>query len=247
MLDAAAQALSQMLSPPFRAVLLKSIGLALILIIIIGIGLHDLLAWLAGAGEGFAENALGPNAHGPLAVLAFILTIAASLGIVLGSIFLMPAVTALVASFFVDDIARAVERSRYPGEPEGKPLPLTRAAIEGVRTALLAIVVYLVALPFLLFAGFGAVIFFFCTAYILGREYFELAAMRYRPVAEARALRKRHQGTVFVAGLFIAAFVSIPIVNLATPLFGMAFMVHMHKRLSGAQTVRIETRRGGAG
>jgi CysZ protein len=247
MLDAAAQALSQMLSPPFRAVLLKSIGLALILIIIIGIGLHDLLAWLAGAGEGFAENALGPNAHGPLAVLAFILTIAASLGIVLGSIFLMPAVTALVASFFVDDIARAVERSRYPGEPEGKPLPLTRAAIEGVRTALLAIVVYLVALPFLLFAGFGAVIFFFCTAYILGREYFELAAMRYRPVAEARALRKRHQGTVFVAGLFIAAFVSIPIVNLATPLFGMAFMVHMHKRLSGAQTLRIETRRGGAG
>jgi uncharacterized protein involved in cysteine biosynthesis len=247
MLDAAAQALSQMFSPPFRAVLLKSIGLALILIIIIGIGLHDLLAWLAGAGEGFAENALGPNAHGPLAVLAFILTIAASLGIVVGSIFLMPAVTALVASFFVDDIARAVERSRYPGEPEGKPLPLTRALIEGVRTALLAVVVYLVALPFLLFAGFGAVIFFFCTAYILGREYFELAAMRYRPVAEARALRKRHQGTVFVAGLFIAAFVSIPIVNLATPLFGMAFMVHMHKRLSGAQARPIETRRGGAG
>jgi len=247
MLDAAAQALSQMFSPPFRAVLLKSIGLALILIIIIGIGLHDLLAWLAGAGEGFAENALGPNAHAPLTVLAFVLTIAASLGIVVGSIFLMPAVTALVASFFVDDIARAVERSRYPGEPEGKPLPLARALIEGVRTALLAIAVYLVALPFLLFAGFGAVIFFFCTAYILGREYFELAAMRYRPVAAARALRKRHQGTVFVAGLFIAAFVSIPIVNLATPLFGMAFMVHMHKRLSGAQALPIETRRGGAG
>jgi len=39
--------------------------------------------------------------------------------------------------------------------------------------------------------------------------------------------------TIFIAGMFIAAFVSIPIVNLATPLFGMAFMVHMHKRLSG--------------
>jgi CysZ protein len=38
-----------------------------------------------------------------------------------------------------------------------------------------------------------------------------------------------------VAGLFIAAFVSIPVVNLATPLFGMAFMVHMHKRLSRAK------------
>lgn len=246
MLDAAAQALSQMFSPPFRTVLLKSIGLALILIVIIGIGLHDLLAWLAGAGEGFAENALGPNAHAPLSVLAFVLSIAASLEIIVGSVFLMPAVTALVASFFVDDIALAVERSRYPGEPEGKPLPLARAVIEGVRTALMAVVIYLVALPFLLFAGFGALIFFFCTAYILGREYFELAAMRYRSVAEARALRKRHSGTVFVAGMFIAAFVSIPVVNLATPLFGMAFMVHMHKRLSGAPAQQIETRRSGA-
>ena len=231
---------------PFRSVLVKSIGLALILIIISGIGSYHLLGWLAGAGEGWAENTLGPDAHGPLAVLAFVLTIAASLGVVVGSVFLMPAVTALVASFFVDDIALAVERSRYPGEPEGRPLPLSRAIIEGVKTALLAIAVYLVALPFLLFAGFGAIIFFFCTAYILGREYFELAAMRYRPVPEARALRKRHRGTVFVAGMFIAAFVSIPIVNLATPLFGMAFMVHLHKRLSRLEPRPIASERRAA-
>src|SRR5260370_35840640 len=138
MLDAAAQALSQMFSPPFRAVLLKSIGLALILIIIIGIGLHHLLDSLAGAGEGLAENALGPNAHAPLSALAFVLTIAASLGIVAGSVLLMPAVTALVASFFVGDIPLAVERSRYPGEPRGKPLPLMRAFAEGRPTGLLA-------------------------------------------------------------------------------------------------------------
>jgi uncharacterized protein involved in cysteine biosynthesis len=66
---------------------------------------------------------------------------------------------------------------------------------------------------------------------VLGRTYFELAAMRFHPVAEAKALRRRNNTTVFIAGMFIAAFVSIPIVNLATPLFGMAFMVHMHKRL----------------
>jgi uncharacterized protein involved in cysteine biosynthesis len=34
--------------------------------------------------------------------------------------------------------------------------------------------------------------------------------------------------------------VSIPIVNLATPLFGMAFMVHLHKRLSGPGPQLIE-------
>ena len=53
-------------------------------------------------------------------------------------------------------------------------------------------------------------------------------------------MRKQNAGLVFTAGLVIAAFVSIPIVNLATPLFGMAFMVHMHKRLSGPRPELIE-------
>ena len=59
--------------------------------------------------------------------------------------------------------------------------------------------------------------------------------MRYHSVAEAKRLRKEHQSTVFIAGLFIAAFVSIPIVNLATPLFGMAMMVHVHKRIASSE------------
>ena len=49
--------------------------------------------------------------------------------------------------------------------------------------------------------------------------------------AEAKRLRKHHAGTLFVAGLFIAAFVSIPVLNLATPLFATAFMVHVHKQI----------------
>ena len=234
MLDAAAKALSQMFSPPFRSVLLKSTSLALVLIVLIGIGLHRLLIWLATLGENWAEGMLGGGAHTSLVVVAWILSIAAGLGIIVGAVLLMPAVTALVGSFFVDDIALEVERTYYPGEPLGTALPVMRATIEGVKTALFAVLVYLVALPFLLFAGAGFVIFFVAAAYLLGREYFELAAMRYHPVAEAKALRKMNQSKVFVAGLFIAAFVSIPIVNLATPLFAMAMMVHVHKQVAKA-------------
>ena len=239
MLDAAVQALSQMLTPPFRAVLLKSIGLALILIVLIGIGVHHGLVWIAGFGESWLEGVLGPRVHVPVSVLAFLLSVATGLGIVAGSVFLMPAVTAIVGSLFVDDIGLEVERSRYPDEPVGTAVPLWRALIEGIEFALLAVVVYLVAILLLLFAGSGAVIFFVCTAYLLGRQYFELAAMRYRSPAEARAFRKANHGTVFIAGLFIAGFVSIPVVNLATPLFGMAFMVHVHKRLSREQAPLI--------
>ena len=40
MFDAAIKALTQMFSPPFRRVLLKSIGLALLMIVLVGIGLN---------------------------------------------------------------------------------------------------------------------------------------------------------------------------------------------------------------
>jgi len=243
MFDAAVKALSQILSPPMRVILWRSIGLALVLIAALAFGLQRLLSWLAVAGEGWAETMLGSSFHTPLNILAWILSIAAGLGVVLGAVFLMPAITSLVASVFVDDVADIVEREHYPTERPGTALPFGIAMTEGIKTALLTILVYLLALPFVFVAGAGFIVFFLATAWLLGREYFELAAMRFRPVAEAKAMRKAHAMTVFTAGLIIAAFVSIPVVNLATPLFGMALMVHMHKRLSGPRSEWIEPAR----
>ena len=243
MLAAAAKALSQILSPPMRSILWKSIGLALVLIVVLGIGMQRLLSWLATSGEVWAEAMLGPGFHTTLEILAWMLSIAAGLSVLAGAIFLMPAITSLVASVFVDDVADIVEREHYPAERPGTALPFGIAITEGVKTALLTIAVYLIAFPFVFFAGAGFIAFFIATAWLLGREYFELAAMRFRSPAEAKAMRAQHGMTVFVAGLIIAAFVSIPIVNLATPLFGMAFMVHLHKRLSGPRPELIEPAR----
>jgi len=243
MLDAAAKALSQMISPPMRTILWRSIGLALVLITVLAIGLQRLLSWFATYGEVWLEGLLGPGWHTSLEVLAWIVSIAAGLGVVFGAVFLMPAITSLVASLFVDDVADHVEREHYPAERPGVALPFSQAIYEGVKTALLTILVYLIALPFVLLAGAGFLIFFLATAWLLGREYFELAAMRFRSPEEAKAMRRDNAATIFAAGLIIAAFVSIPIVNLATPIFGMAFMVHMHKRLSGPRPELIEPAR----
>jgi CysZ protein len=237
MLDDVIKALNQMLSLRLRAVLWKSIGLALALIIAAGIALDRLIVWLVGAGGRSVETTLGPQAHLPATALGWLISIAAGLGIVVGSVMLMPAVTAVVASFFADQIAEEVEHVHYPNDPPGIALPLWLAVLEGSKTALLAVAVYIIATPFLLFAGFGAILFFLATAWLLGREYFELAAMRFRPPIEAKALRKRHAATVYGAGLLIAAFVSIPIINLATPLFAMPLMVHVHKRLARAKAI----------
>ena len=240
MLDAAAKALTQMFTPPFRAMLLKSIGLAILLMILLGIGLHRLFAWLAAGGAGYLEGVTGPGMQSPLHALLWVLAIAAGFGLAAGAIFIMPAVTAFVASFFSDEIAAEVERTHYPADPPGVAISIPRAMFEGLKTALLALVVYLVAVPFLLFAGIGLLIFFVANTFLLGREYFLLAAMRFHSVEDAKRLRKQHHGTVMLAGAFIAAFVSIPILNLATPLFGMAFMTHVHKRIAGPRRELIE-------
>jgi CysZ protein len=238
MIDDVVNSITQMFAPPLRAILWRSIALAVALIVVGGIALQRVLVWLLDAGGASAEATLGPHAHTPVAILAWVLSFAAGVGVVVGSVMLMPAVTALVGGFFSDRIGEEVEREYYPADPLGQALPLSLALWEGIKTALMALVIYLVALPLILLAGAGAVIFFLATAYILGRQYFELAAMRFRPPTEAKLLRKHNATMVYIGGLIITAFVSIPIVNLATPIFAMALMVHMHKRVSAKALVR---------
>jgi len=243
MIDAAARAFADLFKPALRRVLLKSIGLALLLIVLIGIGLHHIIAALADSGATWAEQTAGFAPHAAWSALAFILSVMAGLGIITGALFLMPAVTAFAGSFFVDEVAGVVEREHYPAELAGRALPFFRALVEGIKIALLALLVYLCALPFIFFAGLGVVILLLANAYLLSREYFELAAMRFRPPGEAKAMRKAHSAYIFLCGLVIAVFVSIPVVNLATPIFAMAFMVHVHKKLSGPRPELIEPKR----
>ncbi len=140
--------------------------------------------------------------------------------------------------------ADAVEREHYPAEPPGRALPFFRALIEGVKFALLALAVYLCALPFIFFAGLGIIII------VPGECLFARPAniSSSPPCAFVRRPRPRrcartNAAYIFLAGMAIALFVSIPLVNLATPIFAMAYMVHIHKRMSGK---RVRVDRAGA-
>ena len=243
MLDAASKALSQMFTPALRGVLLKAVGLALIIIVFVGVILQRVLSALAESGANWAEHTSGFAPHAAWETLAWLLSIMASLGIITGAVFLMPAVTAFVGTFFVDETADAVEREYYPAEPVGRALPFMRGVLEGVKIAIVSLLVYVFALPFMLLAGLGVIVLFLANAYLLSREYFELAAMRFQPPHAAKALRKANAAYVFLAGMVIAVFVSIPVVNLATPIFAMAFMVHVHKRVAGKRVELIEPAR----
>ena len=99
-----------------------------------------------------------------------------------------------------------------------------------LRFAVVSLGVNLVALLLLLVPGVNAAAFLFANAYLLGREYFLFAATRFMPLAEAQAMRRRYAFPLFLAGLFIAAFIAVPGLNILTPLFGVAFMARIFRR-----------------
>lgn len=227
-LDAAFAAAAQLPDRAFRAVLFKTLGLT-------ALALVGLWFAIAGLFEAFALpplQELMPALPGWAGWLGLAAAMIAGLALALGLGLLIAPVTAIIAGFFLDDVAEIVERQDYPEDPPGTALPLATAMLVSARFLLLVALGNLLALALLLVPGVNLVAFFVVNGYLLGREFFEFAAMRFRSEAEAKALRRRHGGTVFLAGLVIAAVLSVPLINLLTPLFAAAMMVHLHKAVS---------------
>jgi CysZ protein len=216
MLAAAIQAFQQLFTPPFRAVLLKCVGFTIALLAVLII----IVEWVFGhfvAWPHWIETAT--EWLGGLALVA-------------GSIFLIPPVTSLMAGLYLDDIASEVERVYYPSDPPGHELPTLATIGVGVNFFLVVLIVNLFALFLLLVPGINLIAFYAGNGYLLGREYFEMVATRHLPAEEARQLRKANMVYVSLCGLIIAGLASVPIVNLLTPLFATAFMVHVYKILA---------------
>jgi CysZ protein len=160
------------------------------------------------------------------------LAIVTGLGLIAGAIFLMGPISSLIAALFVDDVAEEVERTSFPADPVGRALPIAQSLALSARFFGLVLLVNFIALLLLLVPGINLIAFFVANGYLLGREYFQLAAMRYRPMEEALVLRREHAVRIFLAGLAIAVVVLVPVLNLVTPVFATALMVRVHKRLS---------------
>src|SRR3977135_1472703 len=105
MLAAVFKALDQMFTPPFRAVLFKSVGLAIALLVVLVIVLFRLLGWLSGTGIGWRHVPWWAWARGAVGGIGWTVAVALGCGLRAGAVLLMPGVTAVVASLFADEIA----------------------------------------------------------------------------------------------------------------------------------------------
>ena len=226
MLNAAGQAFREMFTPPFRAVLFKCVGLTIALLVVLIVAV---------------EWTFGHFAQWPDWIETAIQWLG-GLALVVGSIFLIPPVTSLIASLYLDEIAATVEKTHYAADPPGRELPTLASVALALRFFFVVLAVNIVALFLLLVPGVNLIAFYVGNGYLLGREYFELAAMRHMPAVEAKKLRQANRLTVFLCGLIIAGIASVPILNLITPLFATAFMVHIYKDLARRAGPRIAVR-----
>lgn len=214
-------AAAELTKPEFRSVLLKSIGLTILLFIGVWIGLEQLFSL-------FVTPSLSGWPWLTTAVLWLMGT-----GVFIGAGFLLGPVSAIFAGLFLDDVAEHVEVANYPGQSVGRPLPIIQSVWLALRFTILVIFANLLALMLVLVPGINFAIFFLVNGYLLGREFFTFAAMRFRSEADAQRMRRENSTSVFLAGLVITGFMAVPILNLATPVFAAALMVHLHKAISG--------------
>lgn len=226
--DAARAALYRLFTPEFRSVFLKSLGLTLLALVGLWFGLKEVFDWLALPWI----DVLLPGFPSWAGWLSFVAAVLAGIGLALGLAFLVAPVTAVVAGLFLDDVAEVVERTDYPKDAPGRPVPVMTGLLLSLKFFGVVILGNILALFLLLVPGINIAAFFLVNGYLLGREFFEFAAMRFRSEAEAKAMRRKHGTTVFLAGLVIAVFLAVPLLNLLTPLFAAAMMVHLHKMLS---------------
>jgi CysZ protein len=214
MINAAFKALGDVTSPGFRSILWKAIGLSVVLFIAVFAAVQALFWFLTFVPWPWVEA---------------LLAVGAGLGLLVLFFFLMSPVTAMFAGLFLDTVAEKVEEKHYPAGPRGRPQPPLKGILLALQFGLLVLGVNLVALPFV-FTGFGALVLVALNAYLLSREYFEMAAMRVMPVEQAKAFRKANGTNVFLAGFIPALLSLVPLVNLAVPLFATSYFVHLFRQ-----------------
>lgn len=158
--------------------------------------------------------------------------------------FLMAPVAAGFAGLFAERVSEAVEAIHYPGRP-GLPVDFLDGLLESLAVMAAVIGVALLSLILTPFLGPLAPIFFYAAnGWLLGREFFQMAARRHLRAAQSRELRRRHTAIITLSGALVAVALTIPVVNIAVPLLAAAAFTHLFHLISGTSDRTVPDPRG---
>jgi CysZ protein len=218
-------ALGQLGDPRFRRVLLLGVGLTVMLLIGAATGFVWLIDWISG-------DSIWLPVLGEVRWLDDLFSWGAAFLLLLLSMFLMVPVASAITSMFLDDVADAVEAVHYPHIPQRPRTPLWEALRDTVN--FLGVIVGVNVLAMILYVAFAPIaifIFWAVNGFLLGREYYTLAAMRRVGRKRAKELRRKNFLTIWAAGILMAMPLSIPLLNLLIPILGAATFTHLFQML----------------
>tara|TARA_B110000908_G_C10259253_1_gene457933 strand:+ start:2850 stop:3545 length:696 start_codon:yes stop_codon:yes gene_type:complete len=222
-------ALGQMGDPRFRRVL----GLGIVLTIALLVAMTTAFVWLMNS---LAGGSAFVDILGEVRWLNDLISWGSFFLISFLSIFLMVPVASAITSMFLDEVAQAVEDKHYPQLPKVAAVPFGDALKDTIN--FLGVLIGANILALILYAVFSFAapfIFWALNGFLLGREYFTLAAMRRIGRDQAKILRKQHTGTIWIAGILMAMPLSVPLLNLFIPILGAATFTHLYHRISASR------------
>jgi uncharacterized protein involved in cysteine biosynthesis len=214
------KAFAQLDDPRLQRILLRSVGLALGVLLGLGVLLWFVIvqlhvfswAWL----EALFEWGSG-------------------LGIALLVILLFPAAVSATIGLFLEAVSETVESRHYPGLAPPRAQSIHEAIVAGLKFALVAILLNLAVLPVYIVGIFlpplNFFVFYGLNGYLLGREYYETVALRRLDAKLAGEARRRNKWRVFMGGVVITVMLTVPILNLIAPVIATAFMVHIFEAI----------------
>jgi CysZ protein len=219
--DAFLKALGQMGDPRFRRVLLIGVGVTFALLAGITWGVQLVL-----------PDTVSLPWFGEIGWLSSLLSGFILVSMIGMSMFLMVPVASLFTGLLLEQVADAVEAKHYPQLPPANKVVFSDALIDSVKFFGLLIVVNMLAVViYLLSTIMAPIVFWMVNGILLGREYFQLVAMRRLGRKAANELRKKYRFTVWMAGFLMAVPLSLPLINLFIPVMGVAVFTHIFHKL----------------
>lgn len=137
-----------------------------------------------------------------------------------------PLVVTTWIGLLLEPIAAAVEARHYPDLPPAPGLPWWQSLLASLRFLAIVLTVNLLLLALLVWPPVYAPAYAVANGWLVGREYFDLVALRRLPPSVAAAMRRRHRIALLATGCLVTAMFTVPGLNLVTPVIATAAMVH---------------------
>lgn len=156
----------------------------------------------------------------------FFASLLAGAGGVVLAWFMFPLLYPVLVSFFDEQVAEIIDREDYADRPVAVA-PFWPTLGNDVLFTLRALALNIICLPLLLIPVLGLAVYYGLNGYLLGMQFFRMAAGRRISREQADRLQKKHFRAILLTGVTISFLATVPVINLAAPILGVAIMTHL--------------------